>query len=81
MNLVSATIDRVFGHLKADELKAELKTQTEELHEEASASAPDKGKLRGLVDAIVAGLIKAAPSIMAKTAIELGDNALKSIQG
>ncbi|MGM1062164.1 hypothetical protein [Saccharothrix sp. Mg75] len=58
-----------------------LDAQAEELHQEASSAAPDRGRLRGLLDAVLDGLRMAAPTVVRSTAIGLGEKALKSVTG
>lgn len=58
-----------------------LNAQAEELHQEADTAAPDRGKLRRLLDAILEGLRLAAPTVVQATAIGLGEEAVKAITG
>jgi hypothetical protein len=52
-----------------------------ELHDAANAAQPDRGKLRGLVDAVMAGLTKAATPVATAIAAGLGNDAVRAITG
>lgn len=58
-----------------------LDAQAEALHREADSPAPDRGKLRRLLDAILEGLRLATPTVVQSTAIGLGEEAVKAITG
>lgn len=61
--------------------QTELDDRAEKLHEAASSQAPDKGNLRRLIDAVMAGLTKAAPTVVSGAAITMGNDAIKAITG
>jgi hypothetical protein len=52
-----------------------------ELHDAAGAAQPDRGKLRGLVDAVMAGLTRAATPVATAIATGLGNDAVRAISG
>ncbi|HWG63398.1 MAG TPA: hypothetical protein VG253_17010 [Streptosporangiaceae bacterium] len=58
-----------------------LEGHAEELHDAASSPQPDKGNLRRLVDAIMAGLNKAATPVATAIATSLGNEAVRAITG
>jgi len=53
----------------------------EELHAEAASSTPDRGRLRQLVDRLLAGLKEAAPTVASKLLLAAGEAAQKAITG
>jgi hypothetical protein len=60
---------------------SELKGYAVELHDAAAAAQPDRGKLRGLVDAVMTGLTRAATPVATAIATGLGNDALRAITG
>jgi hypothetical protein len=60
----------------AHDQQSELQGYAIELQAAADASQPDKGKLRALVDAITAGLMKAATPLATGIATGLGNDAI-----
>ncbi len=69
----------VFG-LSQDQYSV-LEGYADELHDAASSPQPDKGNLRRLVDAIMAGLNKAATPVATAIATGLGNDAVRAITG
>jgi hypothetical protein len=65
----------------ADDDQAELDADADELHQAAEQLEPDRGRLKQLSDAVMSGLIKAAPSIVTATAIAMGNDAVQAITG
>jgi hypothetical protein len=61
--------------------QADLRNQAEQLHDAASSSNPDRGRLRRLLDAVMQGLLKAAPSVVTTAANDMGHEAIKAITG
>lgn len=61
--------------------QSELQAYAVELQAAAGASPADKGKLRALVDAIMAGLTKAATPLATGLATGLGNDAIRAIAG
>jgi hypothetical protein len=45
------------------------------------ATPPDHGRLKRLVDALMSGVTKAAPSAAASVAVALGNEAVQAITG
>lgn len=66
--------------LPADD-QAELDADATELHQAAEDADPDRGRLQRLADAVISGLIKAAPSIVTSTAIAMGNDAVQALTG
>jgi hypothetical protein len=64
-----------------DDDQQALGEQAEELHSESTASAPDRGRIRRMIDALMQGLQAAAPTVAKTMAIDLGAEAIKSITG
>lgn len=60
---------------------SEIEGYAVELHNAASAAQPDRGKLRGLADAIMTGLTKAATPVATAIATGLGNDAVRAITG
>ncbi len=65
----------------ADEERENMTSAAEALHEDASSSSPEPGRLRRLINSIMEGLTKAAPTVVSSTAIQMGEQALKAIGG
>lgn len=65
----------------ADDDRDRLTATAEELHATASADQPEPGKLRRLLDALMKGLIKAAPTIASSTAIDMVEEGRKLLGG
>jgi predicted transcriptional regulator len=61
--------------------QAELDADAAELHRAAEEVEPDRGRLQQLSDAVMSGLIKAAPSIVTATATAMGNDAIRAITG
>lgn len=61
--------------------QAELDADAAELHQAAEEAQPDRGRIKQLHDAVMAGLIKAAPSIVTSTATAMGNDAIRAITG
>jgi hypothetical protein len=61
--------------------QAKLDADATDLHQAAEGTAPDRNLLKRLFDAVMAGLIKAAPSIVTKTASDMGTEAIRAIAG
>lgn len=62
-------------------VERELVATAHDLHAEASVAAPDRGRLRQLVDKIYAGVKDAAPTVGKKAVLGLVDLALKALGG
>jgi AbiTii len=56
--------------------QAELQSAAAALHEAASESVPEKGRLRRLGDAVMQGLTKAAPTVASQMALAAGQDAI-----
>jgi len=65
----------------SDEQQAVVDQDAAELREAADATPPDRGRLKRLVDAVMSGVTKAAPSAAASVATALGNEAVKAITG
>ena len=65
----------------AHDQQSELGDYAVELQAAVGASQPDKGKLRGLIDAIITGLTKAATPLATGIATGLGNDAIRAITG
>ncbi len=65
----------------AHDQRFELQGYAVELQAAAGAAQPDRGKLRGLVDAIMTGLTKAATPLATGLATGLGNDAIRAITG
>ncbi|MEV7042209.1 hypothetical protein [Amycolatopsis sp. NPDC051061] len=61
--------------------RAELGRQADELSEVTTANESDRGRWRRLIDAVMAGVTKAAPGVVTSTAIAMGNEAVKAISG
>lgn len=59
----------------------EIVQTAEQLHAEASAATPDRGKLHQLVDKIVQGVKEATPTVARKTLLTLGEHAFRALAG
>jgi hypothetical protein len=65
----------------AEDEQSALEGYAVELHDAASGSQPDRRRLRGLFDAVMAGLTKAATPVATAIATSLGNDAARAITG
>lgn len=61
--------------------QTELNSVAADLHAAASSPTPEPGRLRRLVNAILDGIRKAAPTVVQTTAITMGEKAIEAITG
>jgi hypothetical protein len=63
------------------EVEPEFLESAQLLHAEASSDAPDRGRMRQLVDKLRDGALSAAPTVAQKTILALADQALQALNG
>jgi hypothetical protein len=65
----------------ATDQQTELDSSAADLHRTAEEVNPDRGRLLKLLDAVLAGLAKAAPSVVTSTAVAMGNDAVRALTG
>lgn len=65
----------------SEEQQAVIDKNAAELRDAVNATPPDRGLLKRLLDAVMSGVMKAAPSAAASVATALGNDAVQAITG